>query len=99
MKSATVYLVIEPHHRYDGALQGIEIDRIVKTRPTKLSPRYVAVQLTVEVEDSLFEQFLPEATIRLRDTRDMILPRIEVEQQPEQQPEDVMDDGREEGVE
>lgn len=81
MKSATIYLIIEPKHNYGGGLLGIEIDRVVKTRPVKLSPRYVAVQLTVEVEDSLFEQFLPEAVIRLRDTRDLITPKIEVEQQ------------------
>src|SRR5687767_7020686 len=83
MKATTAYLIIEPRHDWQGRLESVAVDRIVKSKPTKLSPRYVAVELHIEVDDSLFEQFLPAATIHLRDTRDLITPTVEVREQEE----------------
>lgn len=79
-ESASCYLIIEPRHDYSGKLSDIRVDRVTTTRPTKLSPRYVAIKLNIVMAASLFEQFLPEATITVNDTRDLIAPVISVEQ-------------------
>lgn len=92
MKRATCYLIIEPTHNFAGVLTGIDVVRIVKTKPLKLSPRFVALQLNVDVDEALFQQFLPEATITVRDTRELMTPVVTVEPQPESDADDAAAD-------
>lgn len=81
MKRATFYVVLEPQRRgYDGALMSIKADRITQDRPRTLSTKHVALKLNVDVDEAIFEQFLPEATVTIRDTRDLMVPQVTVEQ-------------------
>lgn len=79
MKRASFYVVLEPRHTFDGKLQSIVADRMTVTRPNKLSPRHVAVKLNIDVDDRLFEQFLPEATVVISDKRELMTPQVEVD--------------------
>lgn len=78
----SAYLVIIPQHSYAGKLDGISIDRVVRTLP-KLNSRSVAVKLNVTMDSKFFEQVLPEVTIRLNDERQLFVPDIDVESPPE----------------
>lgn len=67
------YLIIQPARRgRDGAVVGIELDRIVKTKPTRLGVRDVAVKLTLRVDERLFLPIEPEIVVELRDARQIV---------------------------
>ena len=87
MKRASVYLVLQPSHRYDGTVSGIEVDRILRSKP-KLRQTEVAVQLHLDIDEHLFEQFLPEVTVQITGERQLVVPEIEVAEQPAE-PEEV----------
>lgn len=82
----TVYMILQPVRRgYDGTVTGIDVDRILKSKPGKLGVRDIAVQLDIEVDDRLFTVPQPKVTIRLDDERAIIVPSIDVVPQPEPQ--------------
>lgn len=85
MKIVTgAYLVIQPERRgHDGKVVGIAIDRIVKTKPTRLGVRDIAIKIVLRVDDRLFTVPEPEVTIDLDDHRALIVPKIDVDGQPE----------------
>jgi len=79
MIRTSCYLVIRPERRgYDGAVQGIEIDRVVKTKP-KLGVRDVAIKLNLQVDERLFTVPEPEVTINLDDRRALVVPKVDID--------------------
>lgn len=79
-----VWLVLQPERRgYDGKVTGIEVDRILKTKPGKLGVRDIAVEMNVEVDEALFTVPQPVVTLRLDDERQLILPTVDAVAQPE----------------
>ena len=90
--TATAYLIIQPVRRgYDGKVSGLDIDRIVKTKPTRLGVRDVAIQLNISVDERLFGVPNPVVDIKLDDIRALIVPEVEVVSQTE--PVEGQDDG------
>jgi hypothetical protein len=83
IRRAECYLILEPKHNYAGQLLSLEVDRVVKTRPPKLAARHIAIKLNVDIDERLFDQFTHEATITIRDARDVLTPVVTVEQTPE----------------
>lgn len=76
----SAYLVIQPVRRgYDGKVSGVEIDRLVKTKPTKLGVRDIAIKIVLRVDETLFTVPEPEVVIALDDKRALVLPTIDVE--------------------
>lgn len=76
----SAYLIIQPVRRgYDGKVSGVEIDRLVKTKPTKLGVRDIAIKIVLRVDEKLFTVPEPEVVIALDDKRALVLPTIDVE--------------------
>lgn len=87
MVKSTIWLVLQPLRTgYDGRVVGIEVDRILKTKPGKLGVRDIAVQVNIEVDEALFTVPQPVVTLHLDDQRQMVVPELDVPNQP--QPED-----------
>lgn len=76
MKTA-VYLVISPQHNWQGQVEAIDVDRLTKNTP-KLRSSEIAIKLVIDIEKNVFEQFLPEVTIKLDDPRSFATPTVEV---------------------
>lgn len=75
----SAYLIIQPVRRgYDGKVSGVEIDRLVKTKPAKLGVRDIAIKIVLRVDEKLFTVPEPEVVIALDDKRALVLPSIEV---------------------
>ena len=89
---ASVYLILRPTHRYDGQVISIAVDRILRTRPSRLPQSDVGVQLNLDVDERLFQQFLLEVTVAITGARQIIFPSIDVQDQSESDD----DDGEEE---
>jgi hypothetical protein len=79
---ASVFLVVCPEHNYRGEVIQINVDRLTKTNP-KLRPNEIAIRLTLDIEKNVFEQFLPDVTIRLDDPRQFATPTVDVVPPPE----------------
>ena len=75
MIRSTVYMVIRPERRgIDGKVYDIEIDRIVKNKPTRMGQRDIAIKINLDTDERLFMQPEPEVTITLSDLRQVIPP-------------------------
>lgn len=85
------YLIIQPERRgYDGRVQGVVIDRMVKSVPRRLGIRDIALHVVLQVDERMFMDPKPEVTIVLDDQRAMILPAVaslEIPEQAGEQPE------------
>lgn len=76
--TATTFLVLEPTHDYAGKATGLRVDRIVQSKPTKLSAKHVAVQLRITIDSSVFEQFLPEVDVSIGSRGELMTPTVDV---------------------
>lgn len=76
------YLVLRPEHDYQGKLIGVAIDRMTKGKPP-LKVFEVAIQIVINVEAQLFEQFLPTVEILLDGKQKLITPMVDIEDQPQ----------------
>lgn len=83
---ASTYLVLEPQHNYRGEVDGLRIDRIVQNRP-KLNSRNVAVLLTITIDGSVFQQFVPEVTVEIGGAASLFTPTVDVTPPADQEPE------------
>lgn len=84
----SAYLVIQPVRRgYDGKVSGVEIDRLVKTKPGRLGVRDIAIKIVLRVDEKLFTVPEPEVVIELDDKRALVLPEIDVDLPAEPEPE------------
>ena len=79
---ASVYLVLRPEHSWDGRVTAIIPDRILKSKP-KLGRSEVAVQLHLDVDVRLFEQFLPEVVVAITGAGVLVVPEVVIQEQPE----------------
>lgn len=80
MVRTEVWLILQPIRRgYDGQVTGIEVDRILKTKPGRLGVRDIAVKVNVEVDERMFVTPAPEVTLRLDDERSLIIPKLAVD--------------------
>jgi len=90
----SAYLVIAPQHNWQGAVEGIDIDRITKG-PPKLRSNEIAIKLVIDIEKNVFEQFLPEVTIKLDDPRQFQVPTVDIEPPTQPEPGDDPDEDTE----
>lgn len=73
------YLIIQPTRRgHDGKVVGVELDRLVKTKPNRLGVRDIAIKIVLRVDEKLFTVPEPEVTIELDDRRALVVPKIDV---------------------
>lgn len=79
--STTVWLVLEPTHDVTGRAVNIRVDRIVQSKPPRLGIRHAAFALTITVDSSQFEQFLPAVTVMLNAERQLLMPGVIVHDQ------------------
>lgn len=81
----SVYLVLEPQHDYRGQVTGIRMDRAL-TQPPKLNAKHIALKVNIAIDSSVFDQWIPEATLTISDGRVLMTPEVDVEApiQPEQ---------------
>lgn len=76
----TAYIVIRPERRgYDGAVQSILIDRVLKTLP-RLGVRDLAIKVTLRLDKRMFMQPSYEAVVEVSDKRDLMVPTVELEE-------------------
>lgn len=88
MIKTTGFLVLKPEHDYAGKLRSVDIERLTKTKPS-LKSTEVAIQLSIIVEERLFEQFLPEVEVTLNSSGKLVTPKVEiVNAEPEADAED-----------
>ena len=88
MIKTTAFIVLKPEHAYNGKLTGVEVDRMTKTKPG-LKTNEVAIQLSIIVEEQLFEQFLPTVEITLGGHEKLWTPKVEVLDAPVEEPVDA----------
>lgn len=74
----SVYLVLEPQHDYSGRTNGLRVDRMLTTKPTRLNSKHVAFKLNISIDTKAFEAFTPEASIDIEDGRVLITPKVGV---------------------
>ena len=86
----SAYLVITPGHNWQGAVESIDVDRITKG-PPKLRSNEIAIKLVIDIEKNVFEQFLPEVTIKLDDPRQFTVPQVDIETPTQPAPGDESD--------
>lgn len=84
----SVYLVLEPQHDYGGRPTGLKVDRMILSKPTKLSSKHVAFKLNIAIDAKAFEAFTPEASVSIEDGRVLVTPKVgvatpEVDTEPE----------------
>jgi|GEM_PF-6819712 hypothetical protein len=80
MIRTSVYVVLVPERTWEGKVTAIKADRLLVQRP-KLSNKEVAVQLHLDVDERLFEQFLPEVVVQITGERQLVIPEVEVQDQ------------------
>lgn len=80
MIRTSVYVVLIPERTWEGKVTAIKADRLLRERP-KLSNKEVAVQLHLDVDERLFEQFLPEVVVSITGERQLVIPEVEVQDQ------------------
>lgn len=94
----SVYLVIEPQHNWQGAVESIKVDRTTQT-PPRLRSKEIAVKLVLSIDRNVFEQFLPVVNVDLSDPRTFLTPEVEVETPSTPEPPEGDDDDDESGYE
>lgn len=80
MKRSSVYVVLVPERTWDGRVSEVKVDRLLREVP-KLRNTEVAVRLHLDVDERIFEQFLPEVTVAVTGERQLIVPEAEIEEQ------------------
>lgn len=87
--STSVYIVLEPQYGYNGQVIGLRADRMIASKPQKLSMKHIAFKLNVSLDAKAFEQFIPEATVSITDGRALVTPVVAVEEPEVDSPEAV----------
>ena len=74
-----IYLILSPQRDWQGRVEAIEVVNMTRC-PPNLKSSQVALKINVAVDALLFEQFIPEATITVKDGRVLITPDVEIDE-------------------